>query len=382
MSGWRHCKLGDVINLKRGYDLPHNDRSPGPYPIVSSAGITDRHSIAKVKGPGVITGRTGTLGQVFFVEGDFWPLNTSLYVQDFKGNDPRFIAYFLRHLNFGIRNSAGAVPGINRNHLHTIDVRVPSLPTQRRITSVLSAYDDLIENSQRRIHVLEEIARAIYREWFVRFRFPGHDEIPLVASSLGQIPRGWKIVKLASVADVNRSQIDVHGAPDEIRYIDISCVSRGQIDAMRIYAFADAPGRARRIVKHGDILWSCVRPNRRSYAPVMHPESNVIASTGFAVLSAVRVPFTFLYFATTTDAFVAYLTNNATGAAYPAVTATTFEKADILLPTADLLKKFEDATAPMAEQVHTLQRQVHNLNHTRDLLLPRLLSGQVPLSAH
>ena len=113
----------------------------------------------------------------------------------------------------------------------------------------------------------------------------------------------------------------------------------------------------------------------------MHPDPNTIASTGFAVLTPTTVPFTFLYCATTTDYFVAFLTNNATGVAYPAVTAATFQKADLLVPPASLLKKFGDATIPTAEQIHTLQRQIHNLRHTRDLLLPRLLLGHIDLEA-
>jgi type I restriction enzyme S subunit len=381
MAAWRECKLGEVVNLKRGYDLPHNDRVPGPFPIVSSSGITDHHAEAKVKGPGVITGRYGTLGEIFFVEEDFWPLNTSLYVQDFKSNDPRFISYFLRQLNFGTRNAAGAVPGVNRNHLHKIDVCVPPLPVQLRIAGILSAYDELMENSQRRIRILEAMARALYREWFVHFRFPDHEKLPRVASHLGDIPQGWEVKKLADVAEVNRAQINARNAPDELHYIDISSVSPGQIDTITTYAFAAAPGRARRIVQHGDVLWSCVRPNRRSHVQVMHPEPNTIASTGFAVLTARKVPFTFLYFTTTTDDFVAYLTNNATGAAYPAVTAATFEKADLLIPSAPLLRKFGEATIPMAEQIHTLQRQILILRRTRDLLLPRLLSGSVEMAS-
>jgi type I restriction enzyme, S subunit len=187
------------------------------------------------------------------------------------------------------------------------------------------------------------------------------------------------VKKLGDVAEVNRAQINARTPPEELHYIDISSVSPGQIDSITTYAFPDVPGRARRVVEHGDVLWSCVRPNRRSHAQVMHPDANTIASTGFAVLTATKVPFPFLYFATTTDDFVAFLTNNATGAAYPAVTATTFEKADLLIPPAPLLKQFGDATIPMAEQIHTLQRQIQNLRRTRDLLLPRLLSGQVSL---
>jgi type I restriction enzyme S subunit len=112
----------------------------------------------------------------------------------------------------------------------------------------------------------------------------------------------------------------------------------------------------------------------------MHPERGTIASTGFAVLTATQVPFTFLYFATTTEDFVTHLANNATGAAYPAVTAATFERADILVPAAPILTKFGHATIPMVEEIRTLQRQIENLRRTRDLVLPRLLSGQVDVA--
>ena len=165
----------------------------------------------------------------------------------------------------------------------------------------------------------------------------------------------------------------------ELHYIDISSVSPGRIESTTSYAFADAPGRARRIVAHGDVIWSCVRPNRRSHALVINPKPDTIASTGFAVITAHAVPYTFLYQATTADAFVAYLTNHATGAAYPAVTAATFEQADLVVPPAPLLEKFGELTIPMAELVNVLQRQVANLRGTRDLLLPRLMSGQLTL---
>jgi type I restriction enzyme S subunit len=256
-------------------------------------------------------------------------------------------------------------------------VTVPPLPIQRRIAGILSAYDDLIENSQRRIGVLERMARGLYREWFVKFRFPGHESVPLVASPLGDIPQGWEVKKLGEVADVNRAQINGRTAPSELYYIDISSVSPGRIDALTAYAFTEAPGRARRIVQHGDTLWSCVRPNRRSYAQILYPLPDTIASTGFAVLTATKVSSTFLYLATTTDDFVAYLTNNATGSAYPAVTAATFEKAEMLIPPVALLEQFAKSTKPVSELIHTLQRKIQNLRRTRDLLLPRLMSGEL-----
>jgi type I restriction enzyme S subunit len=137
--------LGDFITLQRGYDLPANQRREGPIPVVSSSGITGTHNEAKVKGPGVVTGRYGTLGEVFFIDQSFWPLNTALYVKEFKGNQPRFVSYFLKWILNGTQSDKAAVPGVNRNDLHARMVIVPThFADQKRIASILSAYDDLI----------------------------------------------------------------------------------------------------------------------------------------------------------------------------------------------------------------------------------------------
>jgi type I restriction enzyme S subunit len=369
--------LGNLVSLQRGYDLTETQRRPGSVPVVGSAGIHGYHDTSKAKGPGVTLGRSGaSFGKVTFIREDFWPHNTTIFVTDFKGNEPLFIRYLLESLDFSSLNSGSAQQSLNRNFVYPVRVRKFALPAQRSIVDMLSAYDELIENNQRRIRILEEMGRALYHEWFVNFRFPGREKVKLVSSALGQIPQGWSVEKLSDVAEVNSAQINARNAPDELHYIDISSVSPGQIDSITTYAFADAPGRARRIVAHGDVLWSCVRPNRRSHALVMYPEENTIASTGFAVLTAKTVPFTFLYAATTTDDFVGYLTSNASGAAYPAVTAETFHKAELLVAPPALLKHFGDATLSMAEQGHILQRQTTNLRRTRNLLLPRLLSGK------
>ena len=169
---WRDCRLGDVMTLKRGHDLPEKKRQPGEVPVVSSSGITGYHNDSKAEPPGVVTGRYGTLGEVFFVDEPYWPLNTALYVIDFKGNDPRFVAYLLRNSLRNYQSEKAAVPGFDRNVLHTLRIRAPSLMEQEALVSVLSAYDELIENNRRRIALLEEAARLLYREWFVHFRFP------------------------------------------------------------------------------------------------------------------------------------------------------------------------------------------------------------------
>jgi type I restriction enzyme S subunit len=141
---------------------------------------------------------------------------------------------------------------------------------------------------------------------------------------------------LDAVAEVNRETLS--GKHDgSIEYVDIASVTPGEIGATTTYDFRNAPSRARRVVRHGDIIWSCVRPNRRSHAVVWNPPDNLISSTGFAVLTPMSVPTSFLYWATTTDAFAGYLENRARGAAYPAVVSGDFEDAEIVVPPAPLL---------------------------------------------
>jgi len=195
--GWSATELGDIVTLKRGYDLPTRQRRPGSVPIVSSSGITGYHDEAKQPGPGVVTGRYGTLGEVFYVDGPYWPLNTALYAQDFHGNDPRFVAHLLRSLNLGASQGAAAVPGVNRNILHRLPVAKPPVPTQRKVAAFLSAYDDQIENNTRRIKILEEMAQRIYREWFVEFRWVSR--VPALRacepSRISEGQHGWSDVR-------------------------------------------------------------------------------------------------------------------------------------------------------------------------------------------
>lgn len=223
---WKDCSLGDVVELKRGYDLPQKDRLPGEVPLVSSSGVTDTHAKAMVKGPGVITGRYGTLGQVFYVEQDFWPLNTTLYVRDFKGNDPRFISYFLRDIDFLVYSDKAAVPGLNRNHLHQARVRFPSdLTEQRAIAHILGTLDDKIKLNRRMNETLEAMARAVFKAWFVDFdpvrakldgrwqrgqSLPGlpmhlYDFFPDRLNNEG-IPEGWTWVPASELIEFNPTE--------------------------------------------------------------------------------------------------------------------------------------------------------------------------------
>ena len=216
MAGkWQETTLGEVIELKRGYDLPKRERFPGPVPLVSSSGVTDYHTASKVAGPGVVTGRYGTLGEVFFVCEDFWPLNTTLYVRDFKSNNPRFISYFLKGIDFLPFSDKAAVPGLNRNHLHQAPVWFPDdVNEQRAIAHILGTLDDKIELNRRMNETLEAMARALFKDWFVDFgptraKIEGRD--PYLAPEIWDLfpdkldedgkPEGWETQSVIDQAE-------------------------------------------------------------------------------------------------------------------------------------------------------------------------------------
>jgi hypothetical protein len=171
---WRQAHLGTVSTLQRGYDLPHGERKLGSVPVVTSSGIGDTHSEARVRGPGVVTGRYGTIGQVFVVEEDFWPLNTTLYVKDFHGNDPFFIAHLLRTIDFHSHSGKSGVPGVNRNDLHELIVGIPPLPEQSAIAAALSDVDALLAKLDALIAKKRDLKQAAMQQLLTgQTRLPG-----------------------------------------------------------------------------------------------------------------------------------------------------------------------------------------------------------------
>jgi len=366
---WKECLLGDAVTLKRGYDLTMSDRKDGPYPVITSSGFAGFHNEAKVKGPGVVTGRYGTLGEVHYVETDFWPHNTALYVRDFKGNHPKFISYFLGGLHFNTQNAAAAVPGVNRNFLHMIPVRVPPLPVQRRIAGILSAYDELMENSQRRIRILEAMARALYREWFVHFRFPGHETHPRVASPLGDIPKGWEVKTLGQIAE----NFDRLRKP-------LSKMQRAEMQgefpyygAAKVFDYVNAfifDGEYLLMAEDGSVITTERNPVLQLVNEKFWPNNHTHVLRG-------KLPFSthFLYLGLSEVDISPYIT----GAAQPKITQENMNRIPFFCGPQKLHEDFNRLVQPMIRQSQALQRRIQNLRRTRDLLLPRLLSGQVNL---
>lgn len=368
LKGWRNCRLGEVIELKRGYDLPQRERQAGSYPVISSSGFSDAHAKAKVKGPGVVTGRYGTIGTVYFVEGDYWPLNTTLYVQDFKGNDPRFVSYFLRGVDFHAYSDKAAVPGVNRNHLHEAQILCPPLPEQHAIASILSALDDKIEMNRRMNETLEAMARAIFRDWFVTFgptRAKQEGRTPYLAPDIWSLfparldgdgkPEGWaerrveEIMELAYGKALKASE-RVNGP--------IPVYGSGGITGYHSEALVEGPsiivGRKGTV---GSLYWEDC-----SFFPI---------DTVFFVKP--KAPLTFCYYHLQTLG----LEGMNTDAAVPGLNRNNVYRLPVPWSSEELRTQFDETVTAFRQRMSANSKENETLAATRDLLLPKLMSGEV-----
>jgi type I restriction enzyme S subunit len=352
-------KFSDFVTLQRGFDLPKTEMRDGPFPVLGSTSVIGHHCEFKVEPPGVVTGRSGSLGIVQYVDKPYWPHNTALWVRDFKGNDPKFVFYCMKGLDFARFNAGAGVPTLNRNHLDSLEVGVPSLSVQRRIASILSAYDDLIENSQRRIKILESMARALYREWFVHFRFPGHENHPRVASPLGEIPAGWEAGTLENMVVLQRG-FDLPKSSRKGGVVPIIAATgvTGLHDEAKVRAPGVVTGRSGSI---GEVMYI-----QEDFWPL---------NTALWAKEFPRgEPLVAYYLLSSLD-----LKQFNSGAAVPTLNRNDIHGISVVIPPIELQRRFQQVAGDMHAQCRKLALVVDNLRRTRDLLLPRLLSGQIAL---
>lgn len=432
-GAWTDASLGDVLELKRGYDLPKEKRTQGRVPIVSSSGVSDHHSDSMVKGPGVVTGRYGTIGEVFYVEEDYWPLNTTLYVRDFKGNDPRFISYFLKTLDFQAYSDKGAVPGLNRNHLHLARVRIPDLATQRRIARVLSALDAKIDVNRRINQTLEAMAQAIFKSWFVDFdpvkakiaakaegrdpqraamraisgksdaeldAIPDDQRVQLGAtaglfpdameeSELGEIPLGWIVSTIGEVAEVIKGKS--YSSKDlvensKVALVTLKSFARGggfRMDGFKPYAGAFKPAQVvepgELIVAYTDVTQAAELIGRPAIVIGMNRYQTLVASLDVGIVrpTAGLVSRQFLYGLFSTDAFQSHTFAHTSGTTVLHLGKNGVPSFSFARPPIALINRFSASADPVVAMKQAVLDQNSVLTELRDALLPRLLSGEL-----
>lgn len=338
-----------------------------------------------VEGPGVVTGRYGTLGEVFYISGAYWPLNTSLYVQDFKGNDPRFVAYYLRTVLSANFNSAGAVPGVNRNVLHKITVPKPpaSKVSQQKIAAVLTAYDDLIETNRRRIALLEKMAEELYREWFVRMRFPGHRNTKFVKG----VPEGWPFDLGSTFFDhvkgKSYSSPEISDEEGSCFFITLKSFHRRggyRKEGLKYYSGSYKDDQC---VQAGDVVMAVtdMTQDRAVVGEVARipslPGKQAVISLDVIRLLPKEMSTTFLYAYMRHSGFANYIKEFANGANVLHLKPDLVGKQRILFPPKDLREQFADLAKPIYQEAGALEDANDLLAKTRDLLLPRLISGKL-----
>ena len=307
------------------------------------------------------------------IEGCF-PDSVVGFVADPDKADVRFIKYYMDTLKLQMQSvSRGTTQdNLSVDKLLTFDFRVPPLPVQRRIAGILSAYDVLMENSQRRIRILEAMARALYREWFVHFRFPGHKKLPRVASPLGDIPQGWEVKKLGEIAEDMRRNVRKGELDEPKPYVGLEHIPRRSL-ALDAWETASDLGSNKLEFKKGEVLFGKIRPyfHKVSVAPF-----DGLCSADTIVVRAIRPEhYAVVVACVSSDAFVAEASATANGAKMPRANWGVLEKYPVLIPKGKIAERFSALFADLVAQQQALIFQINNLRRTRDLLLPRLLSG-------
>ena len=296
--------------------------------------------------------------------------------------DPTFLYYYLGEssvTNWIANQAIGAtLPNLNTSILRSVSARHPSFPVQRRIGSILGAYDNLIENNARRIKILEEMAQMIYREWFVNFRFPGHEKAEMVGSEIGTIPKAWPVQKVIEAMEIDPStKVPKEGMKPFVPMGSLSHTS------MLITEIEEREGNNGSKFRNGDTLFARITPcleNGKTGFVQFLPDSEAVGfgSTEFIVLRSRTLNPEYVYLMARSEEFRDNAIKSMSGATgRQRVQEQCFDRFFIAYPPLEMLQAFQAAVTPMFRLIYSLSLKNRNLRTTRDLLLPKLISGEV-----
>jgi type I restriction enzyme S subunit len=371
---FKETLLGGLLTFQRGYDITKAQQTEGDVPIVSSSGVSSFHNESKADAPGVVIGRKGTLGTVHYLERPYWPHDTTLWIKDFKGSHPRFLSYFLSTLRLENFDTGASNPTLNRNHLHKIKVIAPAPAEQEKIAAVLAACDDLIANNQRRIALLESMAEEIYREWFVRMRFPGFES----AKHEKGMPLGWQASTAAAMVHVlgggtPSTEISQYWgghipffSPKD-SHDGVYCLSTEQY----ITELGLENCSSRLFPK--DTIFITARGTVGNL--VMAGEPMAMNQSCYALVSKVDKKPYFVF--TGLKCAVNVIKGVSNSGVFDNVVMDTFKIIPLINPGDELRAKYIEVAEPIYEQALMLRKSNIQLRATRDALLPRLISGKL-----
>lgn len=362
MSEWKECKLGDVVTFQRGHDLPKTEMQEGDIPVAGSNGIIGTHNIHTTKGPGITIGRSGNIGTPHFYKNNFWAHNTVLYVKDFKDNDEKFVFFFLHTFDFAGFNSGSAVPTLNRNHIHEISVKIPPLPEQKAIASILSSLDGKIDLLHCQNKTMEVMAETLFRQWFV--------EDAIISSG-----------KQFLLGDLIETVSNTHSFPSsQIVFLNTSDIYLGDVLKHSYESVKDLPGQAKKTIRKNDILFSEIRPANGRYAYIDFDANDYVVSTKLMVLrSKGIVSPAFIYFFLTNKKTVEWLQTlaEARSGTFPQITFDQLRDLPINVPSEEILSTVSQSCDGWLKKIKFNHTQIRTLEKMRDTLLPKLMSGEV-----
>lgn len=368
--------LGDFLDFWNGKSIKANQE--GKYPVFGSNGIIGFSEKFLYENK-IILGRVGAYcGSVEYSKKKFWASDNTIVTATKDQNSSLVYTYYLlKYLNLNRWAGGAAQPLLTQSVIKQIITYIPSNSTQRRIAAILSAYDELIENNSRRIKILEEMARMIYQEWFVKFRFPGHEQAKFVESPLGMIPAGWEVRELGDVAkDFRRSVqpdlIDL-GTP----YVGLEHIPRRSI-ALLDWGKASDVQSMKLSFKKGEILFGKIRPYFHKVA--IAPVDGVCSSDAIVISAKNKDFYPLVLLSVSSDEFVEEATQTSNGTKMPRANWNVLLKYKILVPQNTILQLFNEIIFNIINNIQNLLLKTRNLRQTRDMLLPKLISGEIDVS--
>ena len=375
---FQRYKLSQLITIKNGKDYKHLEE--GDVPVFGSGGYMCSVSSYLYDKVSILLPRKGTLSNIqYFNNGKFWTVDTCFYsIINESLCNPYYLYRHLRSLDLSGYDTGASIPSMTQKTYNGIKVMLPSLPAQHRIASILSAYDNLIANNNKRIRLLEQMAENLYKEWFVRFRFPGHEN----AEFENGLPKGWKRVKICDVCNVTDGVHNTVIDAPQSKYFLLSSknIKAGKIvigdNERTIDEDTFIKLRKRTKMSKGDILLSsvgtigevCLLNEEPLYYEFQR--SVAIIKPDFSISNSCLL---YEMFKVMRNDFV----NAAHGAAQQCLFIGDLKKMKICLPSKTISDIFERKVRPIYNMISSISKQNENLSRQRDLLLPRLMSGKL-----
>ena len=388
---WKECTLGDLITFQRGHDLPKSQMINGKYPVVGSNGIIGYHNEYTTEAPSITIGRSGNVGNPYIVYGRTWSHNTTLYVKDFKGNDPVFVYYFLKTIDLANYAGGSAVPTLNRNHIHTLPIEVPeSVGVQKKIGYYLRLFDEKIELNNEINKNLEQQAKILFKSWFVDFE--PFDE-PLIETPAGiYAPASLQMVQIANIPHVLETGKRPKGGAVASGVPSIGAENVKQLGVVNFSSAKFIPEEFAAKMKTGAINGYELLLYKDGGKPGTFIPHFSMFGEGFPYQKffinehVFKLDFgdkgfnEFAYFFLQTDYAYHWLASNGGKAAVPGINQQNVKDIWIFSPENSKVKEFGEWVQPLFTTILKNCTQNVKLAELRDTLLPKLMSGELDVS--